>query len=142
MLPLPPVGVGVVALDLVGGGGGTPEEVGGEARVGHPRIITPGSRGWRVRRNPERPFGSVARHRHVRYVRIVEMNGACMDSPPGSPGQGSGAAAVHESRAEQAALAALIRVAKQVEVDRLSPAAIDAALRGQWRLAVRLSRPL
>jgi hypothetical protein len=65
-----------------------------------------------------------------------------MDGPSSCPEQVFGAAAVHEGRAEQAALAALIRVAKQVPVDRLSPAAIDAALRGQWRLAVQLSRQL
>ena len=52
----------------------------------------------------------------------------------------AGAASVRAERAEQAALATLIRVAKLVEADRLPLAAIDAALHGEWRLAVRLSR--
>jgi hypothetical protein len=56
-----------------------------------------------------------------------------------SDGPASGAAAIHEERLEQAALAALIRVAKLADVERLSAAAIDAALAGQWRLALRLS---
>ena len=65
-----------------------------------------------------------------------------MNSPSGSEGSPSGAAGVREERDEQAALAALIRVAKTVPVEHLPMPAIDAALRGQWRLAVRLCRPL
>jgi hypothetical protein len=61
--------------------------------------------------------------------------------PPGSPEDPKfGAASVREERDEQAALASLIRVAKLVDLDRLGPAAIDAALAGEWRLAVRLSQ--
>lgn len=68
------------------------------------------------------------------------MNGACMNRPSGSSDvPAPGAAAVREERDEQAALAALIRVAKLADVERLSTAAIDAALAGQWRLALRLS---
>ena len=63
-------------------------------------------------------------------------NGACMRRPPGSQDPDS----VREERAEKAALAALIRVAKLTEVEHLEPTAVDAALRGQWRLAVRLSQ--
>jgi hypothetical protein len=63
-----------------------------------------------------------------------------MNTPSGSSDDStSGAAAVYEERLEQSALAALIRVAKLAEVERLSSAAIDAALNGQWRLALRLS---
>ena len=69
------------------------------------------------------------------------MNGACMNRPSGSDPPVPSANAVREERAEQAALAALIRVAKLVEVDRLPLAAIDAALQGEWRRAVRLSGP-
>ena len=69
------------------------------------------------------------------------MNGACMNSPSGSGDPEPGATAVREERAEQAALASLIRVAKLVEVDRLPLAAVDAALQGEWRRAVRLSQP-
>jgi len=68
------------------------------------------------------------------------MNGACMNRPSGSDDPAPGANAVREERAEQAALAALIRVAKLADIDRLPPAAIDAALQGEWRLAVRLSQ--
>ena len=69
------------------------------------------------------------------------MNGASMNRPSGSDDPAPSANAVREERAEQAALGALIRVAKLVDVDRLTPAAIDAALQGEWRRAVRLSQP-
>jgi hypothetical protein len=78
---------------------------------------------------------------NVRYVRIVSKNGACMNTPSGSSEDpGSGVGSVREERAEQAALSSLLRVARLVDADRLAPAAIDAALAGQWRLAVILSR--
>jgi hypothetical protein len=91
--------------------------------------------------SPPHPFGSAKRLAIVRYVRIVSKNGACMNSPSGSSEDpGSGVAAVREERAEQAALSALLRVARLVDEDRLTPAVIDAALAGEWRLAVILSR--
>jgi hypothetical protein len=47
----------------------------------------------------------------------------------------TGRSELEEERADQAALAALIRVAKRCEDERLPVETIDAALFGHWRTA-------